>query len=172
MEEMKQFHWFWAWADEKEEAYLREMALGGWHLKSVKFPGYFTFISGEPKNDFYRLDFFSYGKDKADYLQLFQDAGWSHVGEYGSWQYFRKTAQEGEILEIFTDNQSKVIKYSRMLAFLVIFLPIYSIMFTNISRADGWFYKGFAFIFFLFMLFYIYAILKFIHRIGQLKKKI
>jgi hypothetical protein len=25
----KEFHWFWAWDDEKEEAYLREMALDG-----------------------------------------------------------------------------------------------------------------------------------------------
>jgi hypothetical protein len=71
---------------------------------------YYTFEKGEPRNNFYRLDFLSNYKDKENYLQLFEDAGWSHVGEYGSWQYFRKTALEGETPEIFTDNESKIKK--------------------------------------------------------------
>jgi len=29
MTTMKQFHWFWAWDDEKEENWLREMAQKG-----------------------------------------------------------------------------------------------------------------------------------------------
>ena len=73
MEELKQFRWFWAWADEKEEAYLREMALDGWHFKSVTFPGYYTFEKGEPRNDFYRLDFLSNTRTKTitySYLKM------------------------------------------------------------------------------------------------------
>ena len=166
----KEFHWFWAWDDEKEEDYLREMALEGWHFKSVTLPGYYTFEKGKPRDDFYRLDFVANYRDKENYLQLFEDAGWSHVGQYGSWQYFRKTAVEGETLEIYTDNESKQKKYSRILLFLIIFFPIYSIMLNDLHDAEGWFYEIVTFVFFFFMLLYAYAIVKLIRRISQLKK--
>lgn len=172
MERTREFHWFWAWDDEKEEAYLREMALGGWHLKSVSLPGYYTFEKGEPRDDFYRLDFLSNFKDKENYLQLFADAGWSHVGQYGSWQYFRKTATDGEILEIFTDNESKQKKYGRILLFMVIFFPFYSIMLNDLHEAEGAFYEVATFVFFLFMLLYAYAMVRLLHRLSQLKKKL
>jgi len=174
MEELKQFRMFWAWADEKEEAYLREMALSGWHFKSVTFPGNYTFKKGEPRDDFYRLDFLVNYKDKDNYLQLFEDAGWSHVGEYASWQYFRKTAVEDETLEIFTDNESnesKIKKYARIMMFLVPFLPIYIISLNSLNKAEGLFYEIMTFVFFLFMLLYAYAMVMLLRRIGQLKKK-
>jgi hypothetical protein len=167
----KEFHWFWAWDDEKEEAYLREMALGGWHFKAVTIPGYYTFEKGESRNDFYRLDILSNYKDKENYLQLFEDAGWSHVGEYGSWQYFRKTAVEGEILEIFTDNESKQKKYGRILLYLIIFMPIYTVLLTRVNEVSSTFYKIVTFVWFLFFLVYIYAMLMLIRRINQLKRK-
>lgn len=172
MEELKQFRWFWAWADEKEEAYLREMALGGWHFQSVTFPGYYTFTKGEARNDFYRLDTLPNYKDKENYLQLFEDAGWSHVGEYGNWQYFRKTAVEGEILEIFTDNESKQKKYGRILLYLIIFMPIYTTLLTRVNEASSTFYKIITVVMFLFFLLYTYAMIMLIRRISQLKKKI
>ena len=172
MSTTKHFHWFWAWDDEKEEAYLRNMALDGWHFQSVTFPGYYTFEEGDPRNDFYRLDFLSNYKDKDNYLQLFEDAGWSHVGEYGSWQYFRKTALEGKTLEIFTDNESKIKKYSRIMVFLVPFLPIYIISINSLNDAEGLFYEIMTFVFFLFMLLYAYAMVMLLRRITQLKKKI
>ena len=172
MSTTRQFHWFWAWEDEKEEAYLREMALGGWHFKSVTFPGYYTFEKGEARNDFYRLDFLSNYKDKDNYLQLFADAGWSHVGEYGSWQYFRKTAIGEETPEIFTDNDSKVKKYGRVIMFLIIFMPIYIVLLTRVNEASSTFYKIITLVLFLFLLLYSYAILMLIRRISQLKKKL
>ena len=172
MSTTKQFHWFWAWDDEKEEAYLREMALSGWHFKTVTFPGYYTFEKGKPRNDFYRLDFLSNYKDKDNYLQLFSDAGWSHVGEYGSWQYFRKTAVEGETPEIFTDNDSKVKKYGRVMMFLIIFMPIYIVLLTRVNEASSIFYKIITFVLFLLLLLYTYAIMMLIRRISQLKKKL
>ena len=168
----KQFHWFWAWDDEKEEAYLREMALDGWHFQAVTFPGYYTFEKGTPRDDFYRLDVLSNTKDKENYLQLFEDAGWDHVGEYGSWQYFRKTAVEGETLEIYTDNESKQKKYSRILLILIIFFPFYSTMVNNVHKAEGLFYEILTFVFFLFMLLYAYAMVMLLRRISQLKKKL
>ena len=172
MSTTRQFHWFWAWDDEKEEAYLRDMALDGWHFVSVTFPGYYSFEKGKPRNDFYRLDFSANTKDKANYLQLFEDAGWNHIGEYGSWQYFRKTAVEGETLEIYTDNESKQKKYGRILLFLIIFNPIYIVLLTRINEASSTFYKIITLIMFLFFLLYIYAMLMLIRRISQLKKKL
>jgi len=172
MSTTKHFHWFWAWDDEKEEAYLRNMALDGWHFQAVTFPGYYTFEEGDPRNDFYRLDFLSNYKDKENYLQLFEDAGWSHVGEYGSWQYFRKTAVEGEKLEIFTDNESKQKKYGRILLYLIIFLPIYITFLTRVNEASNTIYKIFTLVMFLFFLLYIYVMLMLIRRISQLKKKL
>ena len=69
MTTMKQFHWFWAWDDEKEEAWLREMAQKGWHFQSVTPPGNYTFEKGEPRDDVYRLDrFVDNQNSKADYL--------------------------------------------------------------------------------------------------------
>lgn len=76
------------------------MAQDGWHFKSVTPPGTYSFEQGEPRNVFYRLDFLIDAKAKADYVQLFLDAGWEYLGEMGSWQYFRKTAMENETLEI------------------------------------------------------------------------
>jgi len=172
MSTIRQFHWFWAWEDEEEEAYLREMALDGRHFKSVTFPGYYTFEKGKPRNDFYRLDFLSNYRDEANYLQLFADAGWRHVGKYGSWQYFRKTAIEGETPEIFTDNDSKVKKYRRVITFLVIFFPIYSILLINLSGAEGLFYEIVTFVCFLFVILYAYAMVMLLQRMGQLKKRL
>ena len=172
MSSINKFKWFWAWNDEKEEAYLREMALDGWHFQSVTFPGYYIFEKGEPRNDFYRLDFLSNNKDKDNYLQLFEDAGWSHVGEYGSWQYFRKTAIGEETPEIFTDNDSKVKKYGRVMMFLIIFLPIYIVLLTRVNEASSTFYKIITFVLFLFLLLYTYAIMMLTRRISKLKKKL
>ena len=41
-----------------------------------------------------------------------------------NWQYFRKQVQEGEAPEIFTDVETKVEKYRRLLAFEVIILIV------------------------------------------------
>jgi hypothetical protein len=177
MTTMKQFHWFWAWDDENEEVWLREMAQKGWHFKSVTLPGFYFFEKGEPREDFYRLDFFTDQKAKADYLQLFLDAGWQYLGEMGSWQYFRKTASEGEVPEIFSDNESKIKKYQRILLFLMIVsLPIYfNVINLSNKHTSTFFSETFTFVMFLlmflFMLLYIYGMIRLFMRVYQLKKK-
>lgn len=172
MTSMKQFRWFWAWDDEKEEAWLREMALKGWHFKSVSLPGNYTFEKGEPRDDFYRLDFFTDSKAKADYLQLFLDAGWEYLGEMNSWQYFRKTALDGEVPEIFSDNESKSKKYQRILLILLVFLPIYINAINLMSQRQGTFSLIFTFLMFVFLIFYGTGIIRLGMRVSQLKKKI
>ena len=171
MTTMTEFRWFWAWDDEKEEAWLREMAQKGWHFREVGFPGYYTFEKGEQRDDIYRLDFMINHKDKADYLMLFADAGWEHAGQYGSWQYFRKTIQGGEAPEIFTDNESKSKKYSRIILILVVILPIYINSLNILNRREGASFEVLTFILALFMFLYVYAMIQLIRRITQLKKK-
>ena len=73
---LRKFKWFWAWQDEAEEDWLREMSQQGWHLSSVGIPTVYDFESGEPADIVYRLDYRSYFKmDIEDYLHLFRDAG-------------------------------------------------------------------------------------------------
>ena len=170
METKKIFHWFWAWQDEREESWLSEMAAQGWHLQT---PGAFcdhTFTRGEPRQVTYRLDFFFDSRNKAHYLQIFQDAGWEHVGEAGTWQYFRKPVVDGEAPEIYTDTTSKITKYQRILMLLVILLPIFIFIPQRLNQAGGWFYEAAAFLAFVLNLCYLYAMVKLIGRLIQLKK--
>ena len=105
-----------------------------------------------------------------EYLQLFVDAGWEHLGTMGGWQYFRKETAEGERPEIYTDKDSKIYKYQRVLLFLAIFLPIYVVMLINVSHAPYAFIKVLSLFFALCMLFYVYAMVRIWQRILELKK--
>lgn len=174
MTTQKIFKWFWTWEDEKEETWLREMAQKGWHLREIQLLNRYTFESGAPGEVAYRLDFMTNPKDKQGYLQLFQDAGWEYVLEYGSWQYFRKAVTAGEAPEIFTDNESKAQKYQRILPILVIFVVVLSpaLSTPDLLTRYGWFGAvayGLRFLIFLLMLI---SLLMLIRRLGQLKKKL
>ena len=114
---------FLLWQDQKEEAWLRQMAQQGWHLTSVA-PLVYTFVRGDPRDDVYRLDYLTSKADYEEYKQLFQDAGWELVGEMMGWQYFRKPVSTDGPNEIYTDAESKVERYRRVMAYMVIFVPI------------------------------------------------
>ncbi|MBI5946286.1 MAG: DUF2812 domain-containing protein [Chloroflexi bacterium] len=172
MTTLKQFHWFWAWDDEKEEGWLRDMARKGWHFTSVTFPGYYHFEQGEPKDYVFRLDFLPQRKDISSYLQLFEDTGWDYMGEMNSWQYFRKEAVNGEAPEIFTDGESKSKKYQRILLILVVFMPIFVINLKTLNTVSGRFFEVVTFITFLIYLLCIYSIIRLGARIIKLKKKL
>lgn len=166
----RKFRWFWAWNDEEQEAWLREMAQQGWHLTKPGAFGFYTFEKGAPKDVVYRLDFKVADVDKEEYLQLFADAGWEHVGEMGGWQYFRIETPEGETPEIYTDNASKIKKYQRILLFLIIFLPIYSTMLYRISENPSTFMRVAELMMASFMVLYVYAMVRLFLRTQQLKK--
>ncbi len=168
----KKFHWFWAWEDEKEEIWLREMSKKGLHFSSVSMPGYYIFEQGKPIDYTYRLDYFIDRKDMPNYLQLFQDAGWSYLGEMGGWRYFRKAGVNGEELEIYSENESKAKKYQRLLLFLIIFFPIYSSFILSLNRNNSSLIQAFTFMMAAIMLVYVYAMVKLLGRITQLRKKI
>ena len=53
---VKKFKWIWAWQDEAEEKWLREMSQKDYHLVSVDFAGTYSFEIGLPRDYIYRLD--------------------------------------------------------------------------------------------------------------------
>jgi hypothetical protein len=167
---VRKFKWFWAWQDEKEEAWLSEMAQVGWHLKWPAWPGIYTFEAGVPRNDIYRLDFITSNRDYQNYLQLFQDAGWQHLGAMGGWQYFRKTIQGNEIPEIYTDPESKVQKYRRLLGLLVVFFPIYIVLLTNSPSTANPIYLVGRFLMGGLVILFVVAMIKIYLRMNQLKR--
>ena len=170
MTTLKKFRWIWGWDDEKEEAWLREMAQQGWHMSAASHAPWYVFEQGEPRDVVYRIDFHTTGKGNADYLQLFEDAGWEHVGENLGWQYFRQPVRDGRSPEIFTDNESKVQKYERLLALLVALLPLY-IPLSMIDTHRLWIeVVGVAFLL-LYIGFLAFAFSSLIMRIRQLKRR-
>lgn len=167
----KQFRFYWAWEDEKEEAWLRAQAQAGRRLAGVTFPGVYTFELGEPTDMVYRLDFFT-GKDQQAYRRIFEDAGWEHAGAYGSWQYFRKPAAAGEDLQIFTDRASKAEKYRRVLLTLVLAAALlFPTFFNTLTRRPGEIFQVLTLIVFLFEMLVLYAMLMLLRRIRQLKSR-
>ncbi len=172
MTTIRKFRWFWAWEDEKEEAWLGDMARQGWHLSSMSLPAYYTFESGPEKNYVFRMDYFIDSANKPGYLQLFKDAGWDYFGEMGGWQYFGKEASEGSVPEIFSDNLSKAKKYERLLFLLIAFLPIYVVNLNHLNKRDGFLSLAATLLLFAILVFYGYSIIKLGTRVQQLKKKL
>jgi hypothetical protein len=176
---LRKLRWFWAWEDEREEAWLRQMSQAGWYCESLQFPGFYLFRKGEPRDYVYRLDFNSNRKEFSHYLQLFQDAGWQHLTEYGGWQYFRTESRPGENPEIFTDNTSKVKKYQRVVLFLILLMPLFTFGFISLGRRlsphglspvmEGAL-ATLTFVYFLMFLIFIFSIVKLLQRVAQLKR--
>jgi len=168
---LKKHRIFWAWQDEEEEAWLREMAQQGWHLLQPGFLGFFTFQQGEPSDMVYRLDYITSKFDRADYLQLFKDSGWEFVGEMMGWQYFRKKARPGEDPQIFTDPESKIQKYRRLLAYFIIFLPIWIVLLNSLGDIPYGYANFIVALFFIFItLIWGYIFIRIILRIQQLNR--
>ena len=114
-------------------------------------------------------------KDRAAYLQLFHDAGWEHLGNMSAWEYFRKEARPGEEPEIFTDPESKIQKYQRVLRFLVIFFPIIVIINATMWKhlpEGGALGAGLMCITLGILLLYVIGTLGILLRIGKLKNTI
>jgi len=144
------------------------------HLESISPFRIYHFQQGEPGNFVYRLDFHILkSKDKDSNLQLFEDAGWENIGDLSSWVYFRRPVNGTQIPEIYSDQESKIDKYRRMIVYLTIFLPIMVITIPNIYRVD---YFGPAAstiletLGILLLLLFAYVMVMLIRRITQSKK--
>jgi hypothetical protein len=115
---------YWAWNDDKEERWLNRMARAGWHLSAPRGI-YYRFEMGDPADMVYRMDYARPGKSgRGEYLGLFKDAGWEHVGDFSNWHYFRTPAGSGPVPEIHSDLESRVAKYRRVLGLLAILMVV------------------------------------------------
>ena len=125
MRNKRAFRWYWPWAEAKEAVWLEGMSRRGWHLARYAF-GVYTFAEGEPREYLYRFDFSpDASKDWEEYNALYRDAGWEHVLSFGSWHYFRGEPGKVSTKEIYTDRESLIAKYRRLLAVLSLtFLPL------------------------------------------------
>jgi hypothetical protein len=136
---VRKFRWFWDDADHAIEQWLQEMARQGLHLQRVScLRMMFVFKRGEPADVTYRIDFQLTRKDPS-YVQLFTDAGWEHVDELLGWQYWRAPTRPGRATEIFTDVESAIVKYKRML--LLFGICAVSSMLTLVPRQDKSFFN-------------------------------
>ena len=173
------YHWFWAWDDEKEEAWLRQMASQGLHLLSPRIIGRYIFTRGPARDMVYRLDFITGSQSLANYHQLFKDAGWEHAGQMGGWQYWRTEAANGRAPEILTDNQSKIAKYSRVAGLLALislaFFPgLFNVFLFNRLEGESslLFFEYLPIVQIFLLVFFIYCIIRLLLRVNDLKKRL
>ena len=169
---MEKFKWFFAGQDEKEEAWLREMALSGQHLESLRVPGFYRFSSGKPRNDFFRLDFIKTPmNDLTAYHKTINTAGWEYVGQMNSWQYLRRSAKKNEIPELHGNDEAKAEKYQRLMVFLVGSIPFLLIFPPMIGKGiEQPYYEILRVIYFLFLLFDGFSTMNVYKRIMQLRE--
>jgi Protein of unknown function (DUF2812) len=168
------FRMLWAWNDEKEGRWLAEQEKSGWRLSSVGYFGAYTFERAVPADVAYRLDFGPPARsDRDEYFALFRDAGWEHVGTRGPWQYFRKAAVDGHAPEIYTDPQSRIAMYRRVVALsIVMFAMVATITAHNLATRGSILdrHPGFLVLYVLLMSVFGYASVRLLLIIGRLKR--
>ena len=168
-----------AWNDQKEERWLAEQERAGWHLKTVRPFGY-TFEKASPAEVAYRLDFQAISREnREEYLALFQDSGWEHVGARGHVHYFRQSIVDGKVPEIFTDPASRVLKYQRVAAalgmMLIVLVVVVAPKWPVPGPRDQWravdmVYACAFFLKLAAMAFLIYSIVRLTRLISRMKK--
>jgi hypothetical protein len=103
---------------DKEEDYLRKMASQGWQFVRYSTWGFYTFQKAEPAMLNYRVDYrsFNNGQSFDEYVTLFDDAGWTHVGGTRSSlnQYFLPKPDAEQAEDIFSDRASKAARHKRL----------------------------------------------------------
>ena len=124
----KEFRWFSILEHEKEEEYLRSQHKAGWRFQRVTGFGVYHFVSCEPEDVIYQLDYNKEGSENRDtYIAMFADCGWEFLQEYAGYNYFRKPAAQMHGEEaIFCDDASRLammerVYKGRMVPLLVIF---------------------------------------------------
>lgn len=177
MQKKKIIKLFFAWQDEKEQAWLEQMAEHGWILEDVGLLRY-IFRKEEPQRIKYRLDYQELKQsDLLEYLGLFSDAGWDFKGRLNNWFYFASKGPETR--EITTDTHSKIEKYKRILRTLFIAsLPlIYYVVFYSrlFERSSSCSYCGILdvlqFVVFFLWLVIMFNVVRLWVKIQKLEKK-
>ena len=164
------FRFFWDDADHALERWLEDMARQGLHLQSVGLVRCkFVFRRGEPAEMTYRLDF-QVSRASPDYVQLFVDAGWEHVDQVLGWQFWRTPTRAERIPEIFTDVESRIRKYQRLLwLFAFAWTPVVIMPFFK-KGMDLWATPKDIVLTLAMLGFTVYAMARLVLRIRRLRK--
>lgn len=161
--------WFWVWDDDKEEIWLREKANEGWHLSKVGLINSYEFQRKERQDLIYRIDYKDgYNLKLDEYIQIFKDSGWEHIGEMSGRHYFRTPMRGEDEPEIYTDNESKITKYQSILAGFYIFIPLF--LFPIFFLPDSIKPIGLIIFIFILELFFVFSVIKLSLRINQIKR--
>lgn len=115
----------------KEEAWLNAMALQGWSLVGIDALGRYCFKQGDPYAWNYRIDYRTFKSMQGfnEYVQMFWDSGWQHVGgTKGSGAQYFVQLRPSIADDIFSDTASKAGRYRRQsrmwLTLAIIFLTL------------------------------------------------
>jgi hypothetical protein len=109
-----------------EEVWLREMSLKGWAFKRF-FLGFYTFDPCEPGEYNYQIDLLdNWNGNKSDYASFMEELGVEVIDQWWRWVYLRKKAADGPF-EMYTDAESRINLYSKIINFFRVFLVIEAI---------------------------------------------
>ncbi len=126
MSTVRKISWFWAWQDVNEEEWLDEMSAQGLHLQRVNFPCFYYFEEGEPSTYVtgwtLSLPRGEIWTNICRFLRMRVGSMWDSSSTAGSISV--KLLSLGEKAEIYSDVESKIAKYNRLIMFLVPFVPL------------------------------------------------
>jgi hypothetical protein len=171
--------WFWVWQQDQEKQFLEEQARKGLILVEVRFFNY-IFEEGNPQDLVYQIDFRGLGGKvaEAEYLQIFEDAGWKFIPSKNGWYYFYQEKSVDNDLTLFNDNESRRKVYIRLIGFLALTgFPLYFYLLYNIPRLEvSGFFTGLKLGLGIFMVFvllvHLFAVVKILSMYQKLKKNI
>jgi hypothetical protein len=113
---------------DEEENWLNKMCLNGWAFKKF-FLGFYIFDKCEPGEYNYQIDLLdSWNGEKDDYADFMEDAGVKVIGQWWRWVYLQKKALDGPF-EMYTDAESKIAQYNKIMNFFKVALVIEVICF-------------------------------------------
>lgn len=157
---------------DSEEQWINEMAMQGWALEKFCL-GFYTFVPSKPGEYIYQIDLLeSWAGYKDDFSTFMEELGVEVISQWYRWIYLRKAASGGKF-ELYTDMESKLRQYQRILHFFIVgaILEFLCLLLEingalQLQEPLVWFLTLFiAFIFLVFM----YSILKCRRKIQQLK---
>lgn len=172
MENLKIRKWWWAWDYEMIEAWLEEKALNGYMVSKVTGSGeIFHFIKTAPKRVRYCVDY--QNKLTPEYIQLLTDDGWSYCIMPGGWIACWKEYDDIRP-ELYNDYDTVINRNNRLLAILTfIFLPSAGLIyFFNGNLINIRIFEiPFLIMYFLVLVFYVFAVARLATANAALKKK-
>jgi hypothetical protein len=159
--------WFWIWQQDQEKKFLEEQAKKAYVLIEVKVFKY-IFDKRETKNLIYQMDFRGLGGkiSQEEYLQIYEDAGWTSVPSGNGWYYFYQEAKSNVNLSLFNDFESQRKAYIRLIGFLALIgFPLYFYIIYAIPnlQVSGFFTRV------KLALIIIVVVIAFIHLISMIK---